>query len=260
MDFRILGPVEVWNNGEEIPLDGSKQRTVLAALLLAGGRMLSDSHLCALLWGENPPATFNAQLYTYVSRLRKYLGDGVNIVRRRPGYLIRIKPGELDSEEFDRLSRAGREALRLGRYAEAARQLGAALELWRGPALANVTEFLADTQSYRLEEARMVALECRIEADLALGRHVQLLSELTGLVAERPLHEGLRIQLMRALCDSDRQADALGVYQDGRRVLAEELGIDPGRALSEAYRAILSGGSTGLVPAQRRHEVVALGR
>jgi DNA-binding SARP family transcriptional activator len=239
MEFRILGPVEVWRDGQEIVLDGAKQRTVLAALLLARGCMLSDSQLCCLLWGENPPATFNAQLYTYASRLRRHLGDEVSIVRKRPGYFIRIGPGRLDSEEFDRLAAIGREALAGKRYEEAAVHLRQALALWRGPALANVTQPLADSDARRLEEARMAVLEKRVEADLALGRHRHLVAELTGLVAEHPLHERLRAQLMMALHRCDRQADALAVYQNGRRVLIDELGVYPGQVLTETYQAIL---------------------
>src|SRR3954454_10356870 len=136
MEFRILGPVEMWQDGVSNPLDGSKQRTVLAALLLAGGRMVSDSRLSELLWGANPPATMNAQIYTYVSRLRKVLGDGCRIERQRPGYLMRIGEARWDYAEFVRLSQAGRRALDEGRVSEAAVALREALAQWRGPALA----------------------------------------------------------------------------------------------------------------------------
>ncbi|GAA2368579.1 hypothetical protein Cme02nite_73190 [Catellatospora methionotrophica] len=241
MEFRILGPVEVWGSDGEIPLDGSKQRTVLAALLLARGRMVSDSHLCRLLWHDNPPATFNAQIYTYVSRLRKYLGNAVTIARQRPGYLLRVDPRQVDSENFARLARLGGEALKAEDYDLASGLLGQALELWRGPALTNVTQQLADEQAHRLDESRLVALEGRIEADLALGRHVDLLPELTGVVAEHPMHERFRALLMSTLWRCDRQADALAVFHDGRKVLAEELGVSPGRLLTDTYRAILVG-------------------
>ncbi|MER7419548.1 BTAD domain-containing putative transcriptional regulator [Micromonospora peucetia] len=222
-------------------LDGAKQRTVLAALLLAEGRTVPDTRLCELLWGERPPATFAAQLYNYVSRLRKYLGTGVDIVRQWSGYQIRIGTARLDLDDFERLAEAGRESLRGGRHAEAAERLHAAMSLWRGQALSNVTERLAAAESHRMAELRMAVLESRIEADLLLGRHVRLVPEITQLVAEHPLHEGLRGQLMTALVRCDRQADALATYHEGRRVLADELGVDPGPLLTEAYRVILAG-------------------
>ncbi|MEH1016380.1 BTAD domain-containing putative transcriptional regulator [Micromonospora sp. CPCC 206060] len=241
MEFRVLGPVGAFRDGVEVALDGAKQRTVLAALLLADGRSVSDTRLCELLWGERPPATFAAQLYNYVSRLRKYLGATVDIVRQWSGYQLRIGHARLDIEEFSRLAELGREALRDGRHGEAAGLLHTAMSLWRGAALSNVTEHLLGAESHRLAELRMAVLESRIEADLLLGRHVRLVPELTQLVAEHPLHEGLRGQLMTALVRCDRQADALATYHEGRRVLADELGVDPGPALAEAYRSILAG-------------------
>ncbi len=257
LEFRILGPVEVIRDGVPIPLDGSKQRTVLAALLLAHGRMLSDSQLSYLLWGERPPNTVNAQIYTYVSRLRKSLGSEVNIERRRPGYTMNIGAMQADFVRFEQLARASQEALRAGRYDSAADTLRAALSCWRGPALANVTEFLADAELHRLEEARMVALESRVEADLALGRHGSLIPELTGLVIGHPLRERLRAQLMVALYRVDRQSDALAVYHDGRRILAEEMGSDPGATLAEVYHAILAGDPELLRPAGAASPAVA---
>ncbi|GIG56664.1 SARP family transcriptional regulator [Longispora fulva] len=251
MEFRVLGPVEVWKDGAEIPLDGSKQRTVLAALLLADGRIVSDERLSSLLWGENPPATLNAQICTYVSRLRKSADPGMEILRQRPGYLIRLDGARYDHGDFERLAQTGRAALRDGRHADAAEQLRAALALWRGPALANVTEFLLGAEQLRLEEARIAVLESRIDADLALGRHAPLVPELTGLVAEHPLREGLRAQLMTALYRCDRQADALAVYHDGRKVLVDELGVDPGPTLSKAHHDILVACPTLDAPATR---------
>lgn len=241
MEFRVLGPVEAWTAGQEIPIDGCKERTVLAALLLARNRVVSDSLLIDLLWGENPPKTYTAQLYTYISRLRRRFGEQVEIIRQHPGYLIRIGAGELDSDTFERLAREGRESLALGLHARAAEQLGHALALWRGPALANVTQPLIDADAGRLEEARMAALENRIEADLALGRHDELVAELTGLVVQYPLRERLRADLMTALYCCDRQGDAMAVYRDGCRILTDDLGVDPGPALRETYQLILLG-------------------
>ncbi|GAB3261204.1 AfsR/SARP family transcriptional regulator [Kineosporia babensis] len=240
-EFRILGPVEVWLDGVQHSLDGSKQRTVLASLLLARGRILTDERLSSLLWGEEPPTTAAAQLYTHVSRLRKLLGTRATIRRHRPGYLIEVGPALIDHVEFERLSAAGQSALQAGSHEEASTTLARALRLWRGPALANVTEHLSELGLPGLEEARMVALESRLEADLALGRADRLLAELTSMVTLYPLRERLRGLLMIALYRCDRQADALGAFHDGRTLLAEELGVDVGPVLTGLYQEILSG-------------------
>ncbi|MEU5956277.1 AfsR/SARP family transcriptional regulator [Streptomyces sp. NPDC047525] len=220
---------------------GTKMQTVLAALLLARGRTVSDDRMSSLLWGWEPPTTRNAQICTYVSRLRKQLGPDVELVRRTPGYFIRTGQARLDLLEFDRLAERGRHALDLGLYGEASALLRSALGLYQGSPLADVTDFLADAERPRLEEARATVLEQRIEADLALGRHRRLVPELTGLVLEHPVRERLRAFLMIALYRCDRQADALSVYRTGCRVLADELGIDPGPALTQAHQAVLDG-------------------
>ncbi|MCX5193824.1 NB-ARC domain-containing protein [Streptomyces sp. NBC_00249] len=253
MDFRLLGPIEAKRGGgSTIPLSGSKVHTVLAALLLSEGRVVSDARLSALLWGWDPPATASAQIYTYMSRLRKHLGSEVEIVRRQPGYVLRAPEAWIDLTEFDRLDRQGREALADRRFEEAGTLLRDALELWRGTALANATEQMIEAELPRLEEARMIALESRIEADLAVGRHEQVTAELTGLVAEHPVRERLRAQLMTALYRCGRQADALHTYYEGRAVLADQLGVDPGEALGSTYQAVLGGGlGLGRGPASR---------
>lgn len=256
MQYRILGPVEARRDETEIPLDGAKQRTVLSALLIFDGKIISDKQLSEYLWGQHPPATRNAQIYTYVSRLRKALGPDVAIVRRSPGYLLRIDSSWFDLTEFERLARLGQTALTTGRYEDAARKLRTALSLWRGGALANVSEYMTDIEGPRLEEARLTALESRIEADLALGRHTSLLPELTRLVRRYPLQERFRAQLMTMFHRSDRQADALAVYAEGRRILADELGIDPGSRLREMHQAILTDDPRLSAPSRRR---VAIG-
>jgi DNA-binding SARP family transcriptional activator len=255
MKVYILGPVGVSRSGHEVALGGSKSRTVLATLMLAGGRLVPDAQLSELLWGWHPPTTENAQIYTYVSRLRKRLRPEIDIVRQPPGYLVRVKSAEFDFEIFERAARLGQEQMSLGRYCNAARYFQSALELWTGPTLANVTEFLASTELPRLDEARMATLESRIEADLRLGRHLRLVSELTGLVAQHPTRERLRVQLMIALYHSDRQCDALTVFHDGRRVLSEELGIDPGAALASTYQAILRGEPSLLTEGELRPRI-----
>ncbi|GAB7065182.1 AfsR/SARP family transcriptional regulator [Streptomyces mexicanus] len=247
MEFRVLGPVEAWRGGERIALSGSKMHTVLAAMLLADERVVSDSRLSALLWGWEPPATASAQIYTYMSRLRKQLGEDVEIVRRPPGYVLRAPGAVVDLVEFRRRERDGRRALAERRFEEAADLLREALGQWRGTALANVTEHMLDAELAPLEEERMLALESRIEADLELGRHEHVMVELTALVAEYPVRERLRAQLMTSLYRCGRQADALHTYYEGRRVLSEQLGIDPGEALGSTYQAVLEGG-LGLGP------------
>ncbi|WP_165969116.1 AfsR/SARP family transcriptional regulator [Actinomadura sp. KC06] len=240
MEIFILGSIEARLNGERISLDGAKQKTVLAALLLSRDHILPDYRLSGLLWGENPPATASSQIYTYVSRLRKYLGGEVSIVRKPPGYMMSIGRAVLDHEIFQRLARAGQLDLKNRQFRSASEHFRQALSLWRGPALANVSEFLAEAELPRLEEARMTAIEDRVEARLALGEQLQVIPELTGLVAEYPLRERLRAQLMVALYRAGRQADALTVFHAGRRLLAEELGVDPGATLTDTHLAILA--------------------
>ncbi|MEU9197824.1 AfsR/SARP family transcriptional regulator [Streptomyces hundungensis] len=251
MEFRILGPVEARRDSECIVLSGTKIKTVLAALLLARGRVVSDAQLSRLLWGWSPPATVSAQIYTYISRLRMRLGESVRLERRLPGYALETGNARVDFVEFERLSRNGAEARAAGDVERAGALLRDALGLWRGPALSNVTEILGDAELPRLEEARAVTLENRIEADLELGRHSEVIPELTALVAEFPVRERMRAQLMKALYQCGRQADALTSFHEGRRVLADDLGVDPGTELTDVYQAVLTGGPL-VDPAARR--------
>ncbi|MYW67605.1 AAA family ATPase [Streptomyces sp. SID8379] len=250
MEFRVLGPVEAVREGERVALSGSKIHTVLAALLLAQDRVVSDARLSSLLWGWDPPATAGAQIYTYMSRLRKQLGDDAGILRRPPGYVLHAPGAVVDLLEFRRLEQSGRGALARRRFEEAAGLLRQALGLWHGAALGNVTEFLREAELAPLEEERMLAVEARIEAELELGGHERVTAELTGLVATFPVRERLRAQLMTALYRCGRQAEALHVYYEGRQVLAEQLGIDPGQVLGATYQAVL-GGELGLDPGGR---------
>ncbi|MFJ9343327.1 BTAD domain-containing putative transcriptional regulator [Streptomyces sp. NPDC101733] len=239
MDLQLLGPVEATREGARVALSGTKMHTLLAALLLARGRVVPDTRLSRLLWGADPPATMSAQIYTYVSRLRKLLEPEVTLERRAPGYAIKTGTSRVDILEYERLDRTGRQALQEHRYAEAAGLLRGALELWQGPMLVNVTEFLAEEEIPQWEEERAATLENRMEADLALGRHQEIVAELTRLVADFPLRERMRAQLMTALYRCGRQADALHVFHEGRSVLADELGVDPGSGLKAAHQALL---------------------
>ena len=239
MEWRILGPLEVWDEGGEVSLGGPKPRALLAALLLHPNEVVSADRLIDELWGEDTPDPATAALRVNVSRLRKALRQDV-LTTRSPGYVIRVGPDELDLRRFERLVDEGRDLLARGLAAEASERLRHALSLWRGPALADFAyDSFAQAAIARLEEIRVAAVELRIDADLVLGRHHELVAELDALVAEQPLREGLRRNLMTALYRSGRQAEALGVYQEARRALVGELGIDPSPALQELEQAIL---------------------
>ncbi len=245
LEFRILGPLEAYASGRQLRLGGVKQRSVLAILLLHANEVVASGSLIDQLWDDAPPETAPSALQVYVARLRKLLEPGGasadSVIRTRaPGYLIALEPDQLDLDRFERLVEEGRRAVREARAEDAAAGLRAALALWRGPPLADLaSEPFARGQTARLEELRAAALEERIEADLALGRHAELVGELHALVADHPFRERLRAQLMLALYRSGRQAEALGAYQETRRVLVEQLGIEPGLQLRELEAAIL---------------------
>ncbi|MFE0100178.1 BTAD domain-containing putative transcriptional regulator [Streptomyces sp. NPDC059009] len=245
MDFKILGPVSAELDGRQVALDGAKQRTVLAALLLAHGQVITDERLTTLLWGWEPPATSTNQLYTYMSRLRTRLGPGHGPERQGAGYRLESGTATLDWDTFRTLTAEARTDLAATRYAAAESKLATALALCHGPALSGVTEQLATAEGPHLEEARLAATEQHTEAALALGRHTELVPALTAQVARHPVREVLRGQLMTALHRCGRQADALTTYEEGRAVLADELGIDPGPGLRALHQEILTGTLAG---------------
>jgi DNA-binding SARP family transcriptional activator len=236
MEFRVLGPLEVVERGRPLVLGGPRQRALLALLLTRANEVVSSDRLIDDLWGAHAPSTAANTLQYHVSQLRKTLAPAEVIVTQEPGYLIQVGTDELDLLRFERLVEEAR-----GAPAEvAARVLRDALALWRGPALADVAnEPFADAEILRLEQLRLDALERRVEADLALGRYVELVGELEVLVREHPLHERLRGQLMLALYGSGRQVDALDVYRQTRHMLIKELGVEPSPSLQELERAIL---------------------
>jgi DNA-binding SARP family transcriptional activator len=245
MDFRILGPLEVLDEGRAVALAGSKPRALLALLLLHANETLTSDRLIDELWGERPPAGAAKTLQMHVSRLRKSLagedgrGTGL-IVTREHGYSLAIYPEQLDAWRFERLVAEGRDELAAGRAEAAVTALEHALDLWRGPPLADLAyEPFAQQEVARLEDLRVAAVERLVEAKLALARHAEVLEQLESLIAEHPYREGLRAQLMLALYRCDRQADALQAYQDARRTLAEELGIEPGERLRALEHAVL---------------------
>jgi YVTN family beta-propeller protein len=239
LEYRILGPFEVSELGRQLDVGSGKQRALLALLLLRAGQVVSTDGLIDALWGERPPPSAPNSVHIYVSRLRRALGNG-RLETHGHGYLLRLGSQELDLHRFEHLVVEGRELLAGGDATRAAGTLRAALALWRGPPLSNfASEPFAQTEIARLEELHLAALGERIDADLALGRHAELVPELEALVREHPLRERLRAQLMLALYRSGRQAEALETYQQARRALGDELGLDPGRTLQELERAIL---------------------
>jgi DNA-binding SARP family transcriptional activator len=230
-EFRLLGPLEVLVEGRPLSLGGTRQRTLLVLLLLRANEAVSRDRLIDDLWGSEPPATVANALAALVARLRRVL-PGDLLRTTQSGYELRVDPDALDLHRFEKLAEEGSAALAAGEPDRAAARLRMALELWRGPALSDFTyEAFAQPAITRLEELRLAVLESRIDADLSLGRHVDLVAELQSLLLEHPLRDGLRGQLMLALYRSGRQAEALEVYRDGRRVLVEELGIEPSPAL-----------------------------
>ena len=235
MEFRILGPLEVCDGDHSLPLGGAKQRALLAVLILNANRVVSVERLLDALWAERPPASGAKALHVYVSQLRKLFTED-RVVTQPPGYLLRVEPGELDESRFEALrEQAGSAAPRA-----AADLLRDALSLWRGAPLADFTyDDFAQADIGRLVELHLSTIEQRIDADIELGRHLELVGELEGLVAAHPLRERLRRQLMLVLYRSGRQAEALDAYRSARSALVEELGIEPGRELRELERAIL---------------------
>jgi DNA-binding SARP family transcriptional activator len=239
MEFRILGPLEVRDEGREVSLGGPRPRALLTVLLLHPNQVVSADRLIEEIWGKDSRSRSSAALRVNIARLRQALPRDV-VATRPPGYVLRVDPEELDLHRFERLVDEARSLRDRGRPADAAQRLRDALSLWRGPPLADFAyEGFAEAAIARLEEIRLAAVELRIDADLALGRHDELVGELESLVVEHPLRERLRRYLMTALYRSGRQAEALGIYQDARRALVEELGIDPSPELQDLEQAIL---------------------
>lgn len=266
LEFRVLGPLEVMADGRGIELGPARQRAVLGALLLQANEVVSTDRLVDDLWGATPPASASHALQVYVSNLRKLLEPdrpsgtpGRVLVTRRPGYMLAVPPEHLDAARFEAGVSEGRLALAEGRAEAARAALGAALDLWKGPALADLAdERFCRAEAVRLEELRLGATEERVEADLALGRHGDLVAELEALVGTHPLRERLWGQLLVALYRSGRQADALRAYQRVRETLADELGLEPGPALRQMETAILRQDPKLDPPPHRRSVLAAI--
>jgi DNA-binding SARP family transcriptional activator len=259
LEFRILGPLEAVDGEEVLHLGGQKQRALLALLLLDPNRVVSTDRIVDALWGEQPPRTAATSLQNFVSQLRKLVGSET-LVTKPPGYELRLAGEQLDLVRFRRLV----DEARGEPPEERAERLRRALALWRGPPLADLGfESFAQSEIVRLEEFRLAVVEDRVEAELEAGRHAELAGELETLAEEHPLRERLRAQLMLALYRAGRQAEALQIYHDTRRVLVEELGIDPSPSLQQLHGSILRqdpgleiGGPAVAAPADRVHDVV----
>jgi DNA-binding SARP family transcriptional activator len=249
-EFCLLGPLMVRSGTTVVPVPRGKQRAVLAALLLSAGRVVSLNDLGEVLWGERPPPSARVAAQNHVMRLRRSLADtGSRIRTQPPGYLIRAEVNEVDVTKFGAHVDAARAAARDRVWEVAAAQAGTALALWRGEPLADVgSEVLASREGPRLAEMRLQALETRIDADLHLGRHAEVITELRQLAAAHRLRERLHGLLMLALYRDGRQGEALAAYQQARAVLVEELGTEPGAGLSRVHRQILVGDPALMMP------------
>jgi len=235
LEFRILGPLEVVRDGQAVPLSGQKQRALLAALIVRANEVVSTDRLIDDVWGEDPPRTAATSLQNFVSQLRKTLGPDV-LATRAPGYTLRVAADSVDASVFERAVTDARVAT----PEERVERLETATALWRGPPLAEFAYApFAQGEIRRLEELRLAAVEDRVDAQLELGRHHDVVAELENLVRRNPLRERLRGQLMIALYRAGRQAEALKAYQDARVALLDGLGIDPSPSLQQLHGAIL---------------------
>ena len=243
-EFFLLGPLSVRADGTPVPVPAAKRRALLAALLLRANHVVPVDDLAEVLWGEDQPSPAAARsgVQNYVMRLRQTLGSAGSRITTQPrGYVIRVEAGELDLDRFEALLRDARSAARQARWPDAAGHAAAALTLWRGEPLADLgSDLLSARVGPRLSELRMQALETRIEAELQLGRHSEVIGELRQLTAEFPLRERLRGLLMLALYRDGRQAEALAAFQHARDVLIDELGTEPGRDLKHLHQQILT--------------------
>ncbi|MER5427082.1 AfsR/SARP family transcriptional regulator [Streptosporangium roseum] len=251
MEFRVLGPVGLWRDEELMPITGEKQRTLLALLVLEANKTVSIERLVTALWGMTAPATARKLLYNNLWSVRRLLTDSAVVVSRPKGYSLQLQPGASDLDVFRIETAQARSALADGDYAQASQRLHQALSLWRGPALGGTHPDFQAAEGPALEELYLTALNDRIEVDLVLDRHGDLVSELRLLVCEHPLNEKLRGQLMRVLHRLGRTAEALQEFHVSRRLFREELGIDPGKEIADIHQAILTGDSSPSLDAVR---------
>jgi len=243
----VLGPVTVWNGSDELRVGQPRQQAVLGILAMRANRVISRGELVDAVWGQDPPASAEGGIYTYVAGLRRIIeparsarGPGRVLVSSGAGYVLHLVPGQPDAVAFEQHLARARQLRKNGDATGAVDALESALGLWRGVAFAGVPGPFAETERVRLAELRSGAAEERADVLLALGRHEEVVPDLTALVVDHPLRERMRGLLMVALYRSGRPGEALRVFQDGKRVLAEELGIDPGAELSRIYQQVLT--------------------
>ncbi|GAA1846872.1 AfsR/SARP family transcriptional regulator [Actinomadura bangladeshensis] len=249
LHFKLLGPLEVAGGGSAFAPTAPRVLNTLALLLVRGGRVVPLDTIIEELWGDDPPRSAARTAQTYVYQIRRWLtagaapaGDEDVLLTRPPGYLLRVAPEQLDLSRFDRLLAEGRALLQDGRAADAVDPLCRALDLWTGPPMANVElGRVLESHAAALDEHRAHALNLRIEADLRLGRHRELIGELRSLVALKPYDEWYHTLLVCALARSGRRYDALEAFHAARHILAEDLGLSPSPELSEVHTAVLQG-------------------
>ncbi|MET9354000.1 AfsR/SARP family transcriptional regulator [Streptomyces sp. NPDC006617] len=247
MEYRILGPIKVVDEGRESFLNARKVQALLAVLLIKAGQIVSVDQLIAEIWDKNPPRRANASLHVYISQVRKFLSrphhKGSRLVTRAPGYTLTLGEDTLDVREFQRRVAEGRDQLMCGCLEEANTALTSALAMWEGRALGDLTGEGPIIRGFGVwaEEARLECMEMQFETCLALGHRRQLTGPLFQLVSENPMRETFYRQLMLALYQAGRQADALRVYQSARATLSDELGVEPCQALRDLHQAILVG-------------------
>src|SRR6266496_1649315 len=251
----VLGPVTAWNGDRELPVGQPRQQAVLGILAMRANRVISRGELVDAVWGQDPPASAEGGVYTYVAGLRRVIepnrslrGPGRVLVSSGAGYVLHLVPGQPDAVAFEQDVGRARQLRKAGDLVGAVTALESALSLWRGSAFAAVPGPFAETERVRLGELRSAAAEERADVLLALGRHEEVVPDLTAMVADHPLRERMRGLLMVALYRCGRQAEALRVFAEGRRVLAEELGIDPGGDLSRIHQQVLTSDPALSVP------------
>jgi DNA-binding SARP family transcriptional activator len=251
MRFRMLGPLEVRSGEDWAGISAEKWRALLACLVLKAGQIVPTETLIFELWADTPPPTANNLVSIYVNQLRRAIGDtdGRTLIRRKPGYQLKVGPDDTDLQRFESLVAGGRDARSRGDADTAAALLAEAESLWRGSFLADVPPtMLVSAEAERAMELRVSAAELRIEANLECGQRPEVISELRRLLAEHPLRERLWLLLMRALRETGRHAEALNIYGEARSVIAEELGVDPGPELQQMYAELLSADATTAPP------------
>jgi DNA-binding SARP family transcriptional activator len=245
MQIKALGPIEVAIDDRVVRLSGQRQRALLAALVLDHGKVVPVDRLVDILWDACPPATARVKVQAHVSALRQLIGhprDGADgpLLTRPPGYLLSAKEVDLDLSEFHMLASRGRASMERGDAANASATFAMALAIWRGPAFADVESLRIRSAAVALEERRLLAVEAKAEADLALGRREGVVAELGPWIITHPLRERLRALLMLALYRLGCRADALRLYRDGRQVMVAELGLEPGQQLRSLHQRILA--------------------